>query len=423
VEVWGADRDVVCPRIHILVDGFIVCSFVRCREKTVTSNFEFCVIFCLGKYIVIFHKCKQSTLEDIMKVLVTGSTGAIGVPLVNSLLSKGHEVVILTRTRPSRSLKEVRKLFSGKVEIIEGDVTLDSCGVVLRNVIARKGTIDLVIHSAGKTQYHERLREDTYIANSEGTRNALTLAVDMDIERFVFISTAYVAGRKVYLGESDLGSLQNVHNPYEESKILAEAHVRDFPGEHLILRLSTVIGDRKTGRIINAGGYAGFVKGFWAKRKRIVEYPNNPFWVGVNPASTLNLITNDWVVDHICRAASSRLEGTVHLTHPVPVGMSWLFHETFVNGLQLPLTYDLNESEKRALFDDRKWKSTQDFIAGIADYFGPYITRDTVFEHQRAKFIPGYQAPEIIDEHVIRAQMDYMTNFLFEKKKLEVAAA
>jgi nucleoside-diphosphate-sugar epimerase len=357
------------------------------------------------------------------RFLVTGATGAIGIPLVRNLLHNGHEVTVIARSRPNMN-ETLKKMYGAPVPYIEGDVTEPHCGVRLHELPHKLGTYDAFIHVAGRTQYHERLRADTYHANKGGTENALALAADLEIARFAFISTCYVAGRRAYLSEEDAGTVDDANNPYESSKSEAEALVRKFVGgESIIIRLSTVIGEATTGYIVNAGGYAAFVRGFWAARGKFARYPKNPFWVGVNPESTLNLVTNEWAVDMIRKAVASELDGAVHLAHTQPVRMGWLFDQS-VAKLGLPLTYSRIESERTALWRDPAWRKIQETITeNIVGYFGPYVTRDTTFAHERVKLIPGYVPPPEITEDVIRAQVEYMTGYLFPKKeRVEVAA-
>jgi nucleoside-diphosphate-sugar epimerase len=351
--------------------------------------------------------------------LVTGATGSIGVPLIRKLLTEGADVTILTRPK-KHSEETIKRLFGGRVKILFGDTTEVMCGVT--QLPDRR--FDCMIHAAGLTQYHQDLSAKTHAANEFGTANALALATELDIPKFVFISTCYVAGNQLYLAENDVGKPENAHNPYESSKIKAEALVRLWPGQKLILRLSTIIGDSKTGEIVNAGGYAGFVKSFWALRKGILPYEGNPFMVGINPASTLNLLPRDWTVQMICNAARSELEGTIHLSHPKPVNLGHLFKETFQRRFPLPLTYDKLVADVTALYKDGNWAAIQAAIAASVTYFGPYVTQDTTFEHERAKLIPGYTPPPIVDDEMIRVQIEYMLNNLFAKKPklVEVAA-
>lgn len=351
-------------------------------------------------------------------VLITGGSGAIGVPLVNDLLNAGVKVTVLQRAKHNSE----RSPFAGAVSTLTGDVTEKCCGVSVELIKEKVGTFDVFIHAAGKTQYHESQRAETYQVNKAGTEHALELAQALEIPRFVYISTAYVAGKAAYLSENEEGKVERSHNPYESSKIEAEGLVRQFLGDWLILRLSTVIGDGESGAIVNAGGYAGFVKGFWTYKKRIERYQDHPFWAPLNPMSTLNLVTNDWAVSHIRKAAASELVGTLHLTNPYPVDMDWLFRETFVRGLRLPITLDRHESEATALWNDQTWRSTQEAIMGVSSYFAPYVSRDTTFGHERVKLIPGYTSPQRITESLIARQIDHMATVLFQKKKLAVVA-
>ena len=356
-------------------------------------------------------------MRDVVKrVLVSGATGAIGVPLVRYLLHHGIEVCVLARQKPDL-WETVRALFDERVRVLVGDVTESLCGVSSDKARSYTGLFDAFVHAAGKTQFHQELKEETYRTNKIGTANALALTTELEIPRFAFVSTCYVAGRKAYLDESECGRIEDAHNPYEASKIEAEELVRLYPGAALILRLSTVIGDAETGHVMNAGGYAAFVRGFWIARNRIRRYPDNPFWVGLNPESTFNLMTSDWVVDHIWKAVNSELVGTVHLSHPNPVSMGWLFEQS-VQKLGLPLTYRRLEVERTALWHDPAWRKVQESITKeILGYFGSYVTRDTTFGHERVKLIPGYTPPISITERIIAAQINYMVNRLFSRRR------
>lgn len=345
-----------------------------------------------------------------MRALVTGGTGAIGVPLVRKLLREGWQISLLSR-RPA--LTDGRDTYGAPTEVVPGEVTRQLCGVTA----GHKKKFDVLIHAAGKTQYHPELRDETYQTNVTGTANALELATELGISRFVYISTCYVAGKAAYLGEDEYGRVEDAHNPYEASKIDAEALVRAYAGRSLILRLSTVIGDSGTGEVANAGGYAAFVRAFWIARERLSRYPDNPFWVGLNPESTLNLIPNDWVADHIWKATAAGMSGTLHLSHPQPVKMGWLFEQS-VAKLGYPLSYRRSAVELTALWGNHAWRRTQEAITRqMVGYFGSYVTRDTTFGHDRIRSVPGYVEPLPISKKMIAVQMDFMTRRLFPMKR------
>lgn len=356
----------------------------------------------------------------IKSVLVTGSTGAIGDPLVRKWLREGAQVTVLVRNK--HTVESLRKKFRGDVQVMYGDVTEPQCGVAESLVNTLVGNFDAVIHCAGLTAYHEHERAQTERANITGTENLLWLATRLQIPQFIYVSTAYVAGGRYFFGEHEISDSSDARNPYESSKIAAEALVRSYVGKSKIVRLSTVIGHSKTGEIVNAGGYAGFVKGFHTLGPRISPHKDHPFFVGVNPGSSLNLIPNEWAVDMLVCATRADATKTVHVTHTDPVAMGWLFRQTFgPDGLNLPLTCDRSESRKTAMFGDdavsRDWRKTQEFISKrIVGYFGPYVTTDTTFGHEAIREIPGYAPPPPITDEVIAAQIRYMDKRLFVKK-------
>jgi nucleoside-diphosphate-sugar epimerase len=359
--------------------------------------------------------------KKMKRVLVTGATGAIGIPLVKNLIKNNIDVTILVRDRSDLSIYLAR-LFGRSIHFLIGDTTQPYCGVnqATFRVLAR--TYDAFMHVAGKTQYHEHLRADTYKANLLGTENALALATELEVPRFLFVSTCYVAGRSAYLGENETGSIESANNPYESSKAEAENAVRKYVNDPVIARLSTVIGEFESGHIVNAGGYAAFVKGLWAGRRGFSSFPNNPFWLPVNPESTLNLVTNEWAVDMIRKTAESKLDGVVHISHPNPVSMG-LLCDVSLKKLGLPITYRRVVAEQTSLWGNPQWRKFQEMITeGIGGYFGPYVTRDTTFAHERIKLVPGYSPPPEITEEVIERQVDYMLNHLFVKKTLAAVA-
>jgi uncharacterized protein YbjT (DUF2867 family) len=150
-----------------------------------------------------------------MRILVTGGTGVIGEGLLPPLLAAGHSVRLLTR-----GARDAVREWSGDVESHAADVTrpdqllgaVDGCDAVVH--------ITGIVAEEGPDRTFERV-------NVGGTRNLLLECGRAGLPRFVFISS--LAAER---GTSD----------YHASKREAEALVRGYEGEWVILRPGNVYG-------------------------------------------------------------------------------------------------------------------------------------------------------------------------------------
>ncbi len=128
-----------------------------------------------------------------MASLVTGSSGFIGLNVVEALLARGDEVVGFSDTPlPLRALQEFARL-PGKLRVVEGDVTepgqIDAAMALHR--------IDRVIHGAAITAGLERDASDPQriaAVNLGGTLNVLAAARKHNIKRFVHVGTGAAYG-------------------------------------------------------------------------------------------------------------------------------------------------------------------------------------------------------------------------------------
>ena len=173
-----------------------------------------------------------------MRALVTGATGFLGSHLVERLVSEGIETICLVL--PDDDLRWIEDL---EVEFIQGDCTdKDS----LRPALDRAP--DLIFHLAGIANaptadiYHQ--------VNAQGTRNLVELCLErgLDLDRFVFSSSASVMGPS---NGNDPLTEEDVCRPttdYGKSKVTAEQYVRELEGRipYTILRLALIYGPRAT---------------------------------------------------------------------------------------------------------------------------------------------------------------------------------
>lgn len=128
-----------------------------------------------------------------MAILVTGSSGFVGLNVLEALLARGEEVVSFSLTPlPPRALQEFSKL-PGKLRVVDGDVVVPA---QIDAAMARH-RIDRIIHGAAITAGAERDASDPQriaAVNLGGTLNILAAARKHDVRRLVYIGTGSVYG-------------------------------------------------------------------------------------------------------------------------------------------------------------------------------------------------------------------------------------
>ncbi len=174
-------------------------------------------------------------------VLVTGGTGFLGSYIIKHLVEKGYRVRAIRRENavlPSYIPKEIFE----KVEWITGDI-LD----VLSLEEAMDG-VDQVIHAAAVVSFLKTDRRKMYQVNVEGTANVVNIALEKNVNRFVYISSVAALGRTANGGSVDEDRKwedNKVNTHYAKSKYKAELEVWRGSGEGLntvILNPSTILG-------------------------------------------------------------------------------------------------------------------------------------------------------------------------------------
>lgn len=146
------------------------------------------------------------------KVLITGATGFVGTHLVNANLAKGNSVRAFVLHNDS----EVKNLLNKNVEIVYGDI---------RNYAevkkAIRDDIDIVFHCAafvsdwGKREVFEQVMIN-------GTENVCRAASEVNVKRFVKISTNDVFGLDESKVMDETFPLTPWNEPYPDTKIIAE---------------------------------------------------------------------------------------------------------------------------------------------------------------------------------------------------------
>jgi len=190
-------------------------------------------------------------------ILLTGSTGFLGVQLVRELLERqpNATLALLIRDRPGQSGRQRAESIvpvseRSRVEVYSGDVSRPNCGLDDSAWRRLQAETTRVIHSAATVRFDHTLDQARSI-NVEGTRRILDFATGAPrLRSLAYVGTAYVAGERVGLvREDELNVGQSFRNTYEQTKSEAEALVRSrmdsLPA--VILRPSIIVGDSRTG--------------------------------------------------------------------------------------------------------------------------------------------------------------------------------
>lgn len=257
-------------------------------------------------------------------VLITGTTGFIGMELLARYLERTERPVIaLVRAGSDRGAQaRVRALlqnlfgpcadaYSERVEAFRAELTAPRLGLSRERFETLARRVSTIVHGAASVSFTLPLSEARAI-NAEGTRRVLELAEHAAacaaLERYAHISTAYVAGDHAgHFFESDLDVGQAFHNTYEQSKFEAERLVRSGDAPFTILRPSIVVGDRASG---------------WTAAFNVLYWPLRALARGLfeavpaAPSTPVDVVSIDYVADaiHALCESSLGIGQTYHLT-------------------------------------------------------------------------------------------------------------
>jgi len=200
---------------------------------------------------------------------ITGGTGLIGTNLIARVLRAfpGAVITLLVRGENDRRISERVNTIAEWIERYEdipdirdrirgvrGDIVDDDLGLTDRERERLIRETTHIIHGAATIRFDHPIEEARSI-NCGGTKRMLAIAqlcaVRGSLERFVYIGTSSVSGRRagdIYEHELEVG--QKFFNTYEQSKCESERIVRDHMDRipTVIFRPSIVIGDSRSGR-------------------------------------------------------------------------------------------------------------------------------------------------------------------------------
>lgn len=263
-----------------------------------------------------------------MTILLTGATGFLGMELIaRAVQSDSVDVVCVIRAdddeHAARRLDDtLATLFAGDVPpaaarrltAIAGDLERPGLGLGPSAALIVRERVRRIVHGAASIRFDLPIDEARAV-NVAGTANVLKLArrlhADGRLERYIHVSTAYVAGRHDgYVSEDAGPSDAAPRNTYEQTKREAEAVVRKAAEDGLpvvVARPSIVVGDSRS------GWTPAFNVLYWPLRALSRQLLAN---VPADPAGLVDVVPVDYVADAIAYLATTgeAVSGTYHLT-------------------------------------------------------------------------------------------------------------
>src|SRR4051794_30985933 len=185
-------------------------------------------------------------MRRLMRALVTGGAGFIGSNLVDALVDRGDEVIVVDNLSTGREANLEQALDAGatlhRVDIRDGDA--------ISGLLERERP-ELVFHLAAQIDVRKSVADPAFDArtNVEGTLNLLEAARRSNVRRFVNTSS----GGAIYGVQDVLPTPESIlpapMSPYGASKACAEVYVGLYERLHGMsacsLRYGNVYGERQ----------------------------------------------------------------------------------------------------------------------------------------------------------------------------------
>jgi nucleoside-diphosphate-sugar epimerase len=177
-----------------------------------------------------------------LRYLVTGGAGFIGSHIVDRLVSRGDDVIVLDDLSAGKesNLASVRKKIELRVETI---TKLDA-------VQAACEGMDYVIHLAARTSVPRSVANpiETNAANIDGTLNVLVAARDAKVRRIVYAASSSAYGETETLPKTESMAPVPI-SPYGITKYVGELYAQVFGRvyglENVSVRFFNVFGPRQ----------------------------------------------------------------------------------------------------------------------------------------------------------------------------------
>ncbi len=228
-------------------------------------------------------------------IFLTGGTGLVGGLLLRRLAEQNPNRVIFALVRRPLGFPPLPNTC-----LITGDISQLRFGLAKDLYAQLCASVGTIVHCAASTKFTLPL-EESRKANVQGTENVLELAHrSKGLERLLHISTVYIAGRKSGpLAETEFIYPEGWFSPYEQSKFEAEKVFWKSGLPWVIARLSTIVGNSRTGKISQFNYFHQLLRCVPANRLPIIPGA---------PDACVDVIPDDWVVDGLDAILRTKVE-------------------------------------------------------------------------------------------------------------------
>ena len=240
-----------------------------------------------------------------MRIVITGGCGFIGSHLIEKLINKGFEIVVVDNLITG-SLENIKQYIdSKKVQFIEQDV---------QKFIEIEGEVDIVAHlaSIASPKAYKEHPVNTLKSGSLGTLNSLGLAKAKGA-KYLLTSTSEVYGDPLISPQTEdyWGNVNPVgpRSMYDESKRFAEAaastYINEFGLDVKIARIFNTYGTRmkiNDGRVVTNFIYQALT--------------GNDITIYGDGTQTRSLSYVSDTVEYLVRLSNSDFQGVMNIGNP-----------------------------------------------------------------------------------------------------------
>ncbi|MFS0783962.1 SDR family oxidoreductase [Bacillus sp. 1P06AnD] len=263
---------------------------------------------------------------------VTGFPGFIATRLIKELIRNDEQfkrayllalpAFVEKAEKDAKGMEKELKLLEGSLHVVPGDITKPGLN------LGQTGQFQEVTHVFHLAAIYDLAvpKDAAYLVNVTGTDNVNNWVLSLqNVKRYVYFSTAYVAGtREGLLKENELVRPPAFKNYYEETKYEAEVLVEKLKSDVpvTIIRPGIVKGHSVTGETVKFDGPYFILNTLRSLKKWLPIVP----YIG-RSTSKINLVPVDYIIQSVSFLAlyGPAAGKTYHLTDPNPYSATEIY--------------------------------------------------------------------------------------------------